>query len=105
MATAEKKAVRKAVALGRLDDLAVQLGEQLGVEVPDLKLKGGDPELAQIQQMEATAALLESILKASGEVEEDAEQVADDTSDAEATDTPKASKRAAKKAAKKSRRK
>lgn len=103
MATAEKKAVRKAVALNRLDDLAVQLGETMGVTVPDLKLKGGDPELAQIQQMEATADLLESILNASGgksePVAEGAEASADATSDAEA-DAPRASKKSAKKARK-----
>lgn len=105
MATAEKKAVRKAQALNRLDDLAVQLGERLGVEVPDLKLKGGDPELAQIQQMEATGDLLDSILKAAEGRPQEAPQTPDGTPGAETTDARGASKRAAKKAAKKSRRK
>jgi hypothetical protein len=105
MATAEKKAVRRAQALNRLDDLAVQLGEKLGVEVPDLRLKGGDAGLAQIQQMEATGDLLEAILNAGGEVSPEGEDqsAGDEVGDAADADTP-APKQSAKKPAKQSRR-
>lgn len=111
MASTGAKAVRRARALSRLDDLAVQLGEKMGVTVPDLRLKGGDPELAQVQQMEATADLLESVLKASGSEELEGAQDARPeggeadarVEEATATDTPaRSTKRAAKKAAKKS---
>jgi hypothetical protein len=84
--------------------LAVQLGERMNVEVPDLKLKGGDPELAQIQQMEATADLLESILQASGgeaQAESETEPESDDKVSDESADAPRASKKGAKKSAKK----
>ena len=109
MATPAAKSRRRAEALNRLDDLAVQVAEVFKAEVPDLRLTNRDPELAQIQQMEATADLLESILKASGGTETgpDADTVTDgdSLSDTHAADTSKASKKAAKKSAKKSRRK
>lgn len=109
MATPAAKAKRRAEALNRLDDLAVQIGDRLGVEVPNLQLTHRDPELAQIQQMEATADLLDSILKATAK---EPEAGSDAQPDAEAADTPEEAsestpraRKSAKKAAKKSRRK
>lgn len=66
MASNAAKARRRALALHRMDDLAVQTADHFGVEVPDLRVTNRDPELAQIQQVEATADLLESILKSQG---------------------------------------
>lgn len=108
MATPAAKSRRRAEALNRLDDLAVQVAERFKVEVPDLRLTNRDPELAQIQQMEATGDLLDAILKASGgeqvvATEETRPDDSERVDDAAAADTPV--KRAAKKAAKKSRRK
>ena len=89
--------------MNRLDDLAVQTAEHFGVEVPDLRVTNRDPELAQIQQVEATADLLEAILKSVGvEVAEPEVEASDDNE----TEAPAAEdKKASKKGARKTRRK
>lgn len=69
MASTAAKARRKAEAVNRLDDLAVQVAERFGVQVPDLRVTAKDPELEQIQQMEATAELLAAIIESQSEPE------------------------------------
>lgn len=95
MASNAAKAKRRALALNRLDDLAVQTAEHFSVEVPDLRVTNRDPELAQIQQVEATADLLASILKSQGvEVEpEEPEARVDNEAETPAAEGKKASKK------------
>ena len=67
MATVEKKAQRRQVALNELKRLSELIAEQLNVEVPDVSLRSNnDPELAQITQIEAINALLSNILAKTG---------------------------------------
>jgi len=65
MATVRAKALRRGLALNRLDELARQLGERLKVQVPNLRpISNHDHELEQIIQMEAINALLGSVVDA-----------------------------------------
>ena len=104
MASTAAKAKRRAMALNRLDDLAVQTADHFGVEVPDLRVTNRDPELAQIQQVEATCDLLERILTSQGvevakdepEATQEAVDVVQDEPDEPEESTAKASKKARK---------
>ena len=102
MASAEKKAKRKAEALNELSRLSGLLAEHLNVEVPDVRVTNRDPELAQIQQVEAINGLLLSFLSAGGvEAKPVAtEEAQDELEQASAEPAPTIEKAAAKKASK-----
>lgn len=74
MASKEHKIVRKAQALSELARLSGQLAEQLNIELPDTQVTNRDAELAEIQRIENTNALLTAVLEAGN-----ATQVADDS--------------------------
>jgi hypothetical protein len=94
MATPAAKSRRRAVALNRLSELSARVAEKFGVEVPDLQVTNRDPELAQIQKMEAMADLLEGVLGEGAE-----ESVEPERGEIEPVEAPKAVKKAARKAA------
>lgn len=90
MASNAAKARRRAEALNELNRLSGMVAEHVGIEVPDIQpTNNRDPELAQIQQVEAINGLLRDVLKAGGvEVEQasESEPEAESEQQAETTD-------------------
>jgi hypothetical protein len=105
MASKEAKARRRAEALNELDRLSALVADKMGVEVPNLRPTNlrptnRDPELAQIERVEAVNGLLSGVLTASGvEVAEPTEDTPEGESEAETAgevESPKVSKRRSK---------
>jgi hypothetical protein len=100
MASKEAKARRRAEALNELDRLSALVADKMGVDVPNLRPTNRDPELAQIERVEAVNGLLSGVLTASGvEVAEPTEDTPEGESEAETAgevESPKVSKRRSK---------
>ena len=64
MASIRAVAIKKALAVERLNDLTKAIAEQRGIELPPFKATGKDPQLVQAQQLEWMADVLELIATA-----------------------------------------
>jgi hypothetical protein len=66
MASSEAKVKRRALALNELQRLSDLLADNLEIEMPDLRAKHRDPQLEEIQRIEAVNQLLTGVLTGYG---------------------------------------
>jgi hypothetical protein len=78
MASHEVKIVRRALALDELNRLSQLLADNLGFEMPDVRITHRDPQLKEIQRIEAINELLKRVLETSGVETEPEPEAGDD---------------------------